>query len=373
MAKSAKIEVREGGLEGAIRDFLRDLLDKKVVEACLVPQKLPSGDSVAQGLVADPNKLDMADPLAPVMMVNSAKMVSDMTKVAPSDRPIGVVLRACELRALMELVKLKQASLDNLILIGVDCLGTYEVVDYKEKFSSGGVSSQDFIRSALKDPEGLRPLCQTCEHFSPDTADLIVGLFGLDLDREFLLLAQTERGEKAFEKLDLKEDGDPSGREKAISELTTERLKKTEEMSQATRSEIAGFDKILATLAPCIGCHNCMTVCPICYCKECFFESPTFDVDYTRYLTWAQRKGTLRMPTDTLLFHLGRMNHMATSCVGCGMCEQACPSDVPVGRMFKLVGAEVQRIFEYVPGRSLEEELPLTTFKEDELERVGEE
>jgi hypothetical protein len=31
----------------------------------------------------------------------------------------------------------------------------------------------------------------------------------------------------------------------------------------------------------------------------------------------------------------------------------------------------VQKVFDYVPGRSLEEELPLATFKEDELKEVG--
>ncbi len=372
MAKAARIEVTERGLEGVIRDLLRNMLDKKVVEACLVPQRVPSGESVVQGLVADLDRLERADPLAPVMPVNSAKIVSDMTIVTPSGSPIAAVLRPCELRALIELVKLKQASLDNLTLIGFDCPGTYSVVDHKEKSSQGNVSAAQFVKSARENPEGLRALCQTCEHFSPENADLAIGLLGMDLEREVILLAQTERGEQLFEELGLKEGADTGKREQAISELSAERAKKTEEMYQTLNDEAIGFERFLSVLAPCIGCHNCMSVCPICYCKECFFESPTFEVDYTRYLTWAQRKGSVRMPTDTLLFHLGRMNHMATSCVECGMCEQACPSDIPVGRLFKLVGAEVQKIFGYVPGRDVEEELPLTTFKEDELQRVGE-
>jgi len=90
-----------------------------------------------------------------------------------------------------------------------------------------------------------------------------------------------------------------------------------------------------------------------------------------KYLGWAEKRGTIRMPTDTLLFHLTRMNHMAISCVGCGMCQEACPNDIPVSNIFRLVGSRVQKIFDYVPGRSLEEELPLATFKEDELQEVG--
>jgi hypothetical protein len=35
------------------------------------------------------------------------------------------------------------------------------------------------------------------------------------------------------------------------------------------------------------------------------------------------------------------------------------------------VGHEVQKVFDYVPGRSLDEELPLTTFREEELPEIG--
>jgi len=61
---------------------------------------------------------------------------------------------------------------------------------------------------------------------------------------------------------------------------------------------------------------------------------------------------------------------MATSCTGCGLCEQACPVNIPLLKLFKLVGCNVQLVFEYEPGRELEEPLPLTTFKEVELEKI---
>ena len=74
------------------------------------------------------------------------------------------------------------------------------------------------------------------------------------------------------------------------------------------------------------------------------------------------------MPGDTLIFHLTRMSHMATSCVSCGMCESACPSGLHVARMFTSVGSELQALFEYIPGRDSEETPPVSTFKEEELE-----
>jgi hypothetical protein len=36
-----------------------------------------------------------------------------------------------------------------------------------------------------------------------------------------------------------------------------------------------------------------------------------------------------------------------------------------------MVGDKVQEVFEYVPGRNLGEEMPLSTFREDELQEVG--
>ena len=86
-----------------------------------------------------------------------------------------------------------------------------------------------------------------------------------------------------------------------------------------------------------------------------------------RYLRRAQKKGQIKMPVDTVLYHLTKMNHMASSCVACGLCEQACPMDIPLGRIYSRVGRHVQALFDYVPGRSLDEELPVTTFKEEEL------
>jgi len=43
-----------------------------------------------------------------------------------------VVLRSCEIRALVELVKFQQAKLDDVLIVGIDCLGAYKVVDWQK-------------------------------------------------------------------------------------------------------------------------------------------------------------------------------------------------------------------------------------------------
>ena len=130
MTKSAMIDVKEGKVRLAINGFLKDLFAKKVVEAMLVPLAHPAGTNVVQALISDAAKVDAADVFAPVMPVNSAKILQAMTRLTPSDRKTAVVIRPCEMRAVVELIKLKQIQPANLLFIGIDCPGAYSVKNY---------------------------------------------------------------------------------------------------------------------------------------------------------------------------------------------------------------------------------------------------
>jgi formate dehydrogenase subunit beta len=368
-----RLEVRDSALE-TMTAFLRGLLEKGVVDALLVPRHTPAGDNVVQTLFTDPTKLEGVDPIAPVLPVNSAKLVSDLTETGAVGR-LGAVLRSCEVRALIELVKLQQASLDNVVLIGVDCLGTYEMNDYAELVVSGnGDLSTDLLAQAeeghLTPHEGyqFRVACQMCEYPVPQGVDLALGLIGVDTANEILITASDELAEQ----LELSPAEMPAARQEAVDGLAAERTEERDRRFAEFRQRVVDMPSLLAEFSRCIRCHNCMVVCPICYCKECIFRTATFDHASAQYFRWANRKGAIRMPTDTLIFQLTRLNHMVTSCVGCGMCESACPNDLPVATIFRAVGQKVQALFDYVPGRSLEEELPVATFREDELTSLGE-
>jgi formate dehydrogenase subunit beta len=95
-------------------------------------------------------------------------------------------LRPCEIRALIELVKLQQATLEGLTLIGVDCPGTYELPRYMERRGQGSIGLDEVLAAARdgRDPgsEGfvLRTACRTCLHPAPDPAAIRLELFGLD-------------------------------------------------------------------------------------------------------------------------------------------------------------------------------------------------
>lgn len=374
MAKTATLSAGDG-LRATINAFLAELLKKQVVEAILVPITDPSGKTVVQSLVTKPEYLDKADVLAPVMPVNSARIVQAMTRLAPAGRKTAIVMRPCELRALVELVKLRQISLENLYLIGFDCPGAYP---YKTAAELGDGSTSDaFVEQSLGGGEiaGLRPGCAICEFPAPLVSDLTIGLFGVDRAKNVLLVTGSEKGEELLDGLGLtsETEGDAaSQRESAVATIVGDMKKKRDEFFAVTKEEIGGTEKLATVFGPCIKCQNCQTACPVCYCRECFFCSPTFELEADKYLNQAEKRGAVRMPADTLLFHLTRMTHMAASCIGCGACEEACPMDIPLLKIFQLTGSNVQELFEYVPGRSLDDELPPTAFREDEFEWIGE-
>jgi formate dehydrogenase subunit beta len=130
------------------------------------------------------------------------------------------------------------------------------------------------------------------------------------------------------------------------------------------------LDTLSEILAPCVNCYNCRVACPVCYCRECVFGTDTFRHDGGQYLGWSAKRGQLKLPADTLFYHLTRMVHMSTLCVGCGQCSSACPNDVPVWEVLSTVAERTQARFGYLPGRSLEEPQPLAVFQAEELVEV---
>ncbi len=422
----AIIKVKDNNPAAAIQELLRSMLSQGLVSAVLVPQEIPSSKTVVQTLVRDPAKLGAANPLAPVFGVNSARIVAkmciDQMVRAPADvdevqepeqeqeseqeqqadspdaedkasaqeegqasepgqddseqqpagcdgqsrpAPIALVLRPCEIRALVELVKLQQASMDPFLVIGVDCWGTYSVKEYAAKVKGSGDSSvtADFLKQVTAGnlPEEVRGACRICQYPAPTYADVVIQLIGDDINQQIHVQAQSEKGKELFTALGLEDTPESGEREKAIAKL------KDDKKQLAEKDQVDFLDMISSL---CINCHNCRAVCPICYCKQCVFEGEVFKYPLEKYLNLSGKKGFLCMPPDKLLFHLTRMSHVATSCVACGQCEAACPNGIPLGQIYHKISTAVQEALGYEAGRSLDDELPLTTFREDELSVV---
>lgn len=376
MAISAKIDVKDQDILSSLKDFFRSILQLEDVSAILVPQHLPMKNVVMPTLVTDPERLDGVDPLAPIFPANTAKVVSRLTR-KPAGGKVAVVLRSCEIRAFIELVKLKQGYMDEVVIIGIDCLGAYKNTDYF-KFVGEDVteSTKKFYQSVLSekgaamDDVDLATACKACEYPVPDSADIIIGLFGLDTNNQLLVQAKNSKGEELLTRLDLPALEEPKARQDAIESLITRRTDYRDKMFAETTEATNTLEKLTGYLANCINCYNCRVACPVCYCKECVFVTDVFNHEPSQYLKWAIRKGAIKMPTDTVFYHITRLAHMSTACIGCGQCSNACPNDIPVMELFRTVAQQTQKAFEYEPGRSIEDDPPLSVFMEDELTDV---
>lgn len=362
------------GTSNAARKLLSGLLASGAVDLVVVQVAQPRTGRTMHALVRDPELVAASHPFAPVMPVSAARMVSRLAAQAPGRR-VAAVLRPCEERALVELVKLKQATLDDLLVVGFDCPGAVEreELDRLAAGPDGLDGAARAVRGAAFEPEApgpeLRPACRMCDRFAPGPlADIALEVFGHD---GAIGVRLGERASAAVDPTALgleRAAAEPTARAAIVEALVLERRKALARELEALAHLPAGVEGLLDEVSACIRCGACRQACPICFCRRCTFEMPTHEHEPADYLRWADRKGAARLPEDLLLYHLTRLAHVGLSCAACGACESACPQGIALTRLFAHVAPRVRAPFDYVPGRAVDEPLPLSVFERDELE-----
>lgn len=371
-----KIQKDSEQLLNPIRDFLHRILELDEISAILTPLWLPMKNVVMPVLVNDPELLDRADPISPAFPMNAAKLACRLTR-KPTGSKTVVLLRPCEIRAFTELVKLKQGSPDEITIIGLDCQGAFTNKDFSGFVAGNGQNStEEFYNHAIStnnensDLPNIAEACRACEHPVPDGADIIIGLYGLEDSDYFMVKAQTQKGKELVRELGLPEAEEPPNRNEKIKALFEKKAAFRKEMYAETEKLTSDLESLTSYLAGCVNCYNCRVACPVCYCRECVFTTDVFDHEPVQYQRWAVRKGGVKMPADTVFYHLTRMAHMSAACVGCGQCSNACPNDIKVMELFRLMADRTQNAFDYQAGRSLDEAPPLSEFREQEFSEV---
>jgi formate dehydrogenase subunit beta len=368
------IQVESKNPEATIRGLFAQWLKDGKLSAILTPAYSAAGTATV-ALVSNPEKLAEAAPLLPAMGVNAASIVDEIARDGSPNAKVGLFLRPCELRAVVELMKLKQIAHESLVLIGVDCPGTYKAAGFRNVRGKDADFDNKHVRdqAGYADNVNFRMGCQMCEHSKPLVYDLNVGFIGMDPDTELWVEAASDKGKTLLEGSEIQEQDEPDSRKQALEKLSAARRAKTARRIEELDKAMMGPEKLVEYFADCLNCHNCMKVCPVCYCRECFFDSDTFQRDIAEHVRVSLRKGATRMPSETMLFHLTRMNHMMLSCVQCGICEDSCPVTIGLATLYKKVSQNAQSEFDYLSGRNLDEPLPLVTFRESEFLKVGEE
>ena len=241
---------------------------------------------------------------------------------------IGIVAKGCDSRTVVELIKEKQISREQVVIIGVPCHGLIDRRRIEAKIGGKKILKAEeedngiIVKGAGRTDvfaknECLHPSCQACTHRNPVISDILIG---------------EEVEENASD---------------SYSDVAELEAESPEERWKYFSHEV---DK-------CIRCYACRNACPLCYCEECF-------VDCTRP-KWIGKTTDI---SDTMIFHIMRAFHMAGRCVDCGACERACPMGIDFRKLTRKLVHDVKELYGYESGTSLDEVAPLTTFKPDDPE-----
>jgi formate dehydrogenase subunit beta len=365
-------KIKTGTCPGdGVKVLLEKMLDAGAIRAALVPLESTGKSKIEFSFLGSKESLERAKPLAPYFFGNRALLVSRLTRLGDLPEMSAAVLRPCEVRSLVELKKLKQVHDGNLMIICADCAGTVSAGVYREKIA-GGFDFHPLIREAYSkggEIEGERAPCSICLHPAQEACvDIRIGIFGQE--RAVLVIPVSERGMQLIERLELDraEQEDLDANSAALEKLRRKRKKTREDWLEQLNFKKGGIKELAEHFDACEQCRACSEICPVCYCKQCYFKLVSMETEPENSFLKVLDLERMPLPGSPIFFHLGRMTHMVHSCTGCGACSEACPSSIDVAKVFIAVGSEVQKTLDYEPGRNPEENLPLTVFKEDELE-----
>lgn len=358
----------KNGIQKEILQLFQKAIEKKHFDAVMLPMKVPSGDSFAWIMIKQPAYLKDAQPLAPIMPVNAAKALKRYTRKGKGNLKIAALMKPCEIRATIELTKLNQVHLEDVTLFSYDCVGALPMREYIDDPKTGDTKFSKLLNEKKWDSKDVKTICRICDKFSISASDLHFAL----TDEDLILISNSNKGEKLISALDLKADTDTKKWQIYNKQQKKVKTNNKKDSFEIIEKMVEGFDNLTQTFANCIGCHNCSSSCPICYCRQCYFDSSVAKPNSDVVMMRAEDRGAASLPLDRIMFHTGRMAHMSLSCVSCGLCSDACPVNIPVAKIFSYVASQTQKTFEYSAGASTGDALPMKEYRLDELGELGE-
>ncbi len=389
LAWSPDSKIQEmGSSGGAVTSLLKFALENKMVDAVLaVKKRNNSRFDAVPALITDPDLVHEAAGAMHFAPLNMVKIIKEYLDGA-MDMRVAVTCKPCDARAFIELAKRNQVHRENLFLIGLNCSGTFLPTVAEQMIREAyGENPQDLAGEEVdggkliitlkdgstreKDLEELarqgfemRENCLRCSYKIPRMADIACGKWGNKGNAATFIEICSSKG---HEFLEAAVQGGALVMETATDEQIEERKRKeTEAVENAQAREKKELDELkgyssqqrleywVGHLNRCIKCFGCRDACPICFCKECYLEP------YRGCIPGGET------PPD-IMFQLIRLSHVADSCVNCGQCQDVCPMEIPLTRLYNFLNREVADIFEYEPGVDINQPPPLTTVTDQEL------
>ena len=384
-------EIAESGeCGGAVTSVLKFLLEEGIVDAVLAVKKGADLYDAVPTLITDPAEIIESAGSLHCGTLNLAKVVEKYLGGA-KDIKIAVTTKPCDAMTLRELMKKDKVIQDNVVMVGLNCGGTlppvktremiekfYEIDPenvVKEEIAKGNLvietadNEEKEISIDVLENEGYgrRSNCRRCETNIPKMSDLALGNWGVIgplAGKATFIEVFSEKGadilDKAIKAGALKvQDPIPKGIEiratidKAMINLANKWQNKN---FKEKEGELITIDQYMDEFDKCIKCYGCREACPICFCEKCSIESETDK--------WV---GKGELPPSPM-FHFVRMIHMVDSCTNCGQCEEVCPAEIPLARIWHEINVKLQDVFRYYPGQDIEQKPPLSVIDKEPSE-----
>jgi formate dehydrogenase (coenzyme F420) beta subunit len=380
--------VESGECGGAVTSILKFMLEEGIVDAVLAVKKGADLYDAVPTLITDPEKIIESAGSLHCGTLNIATTLNTYLKGA-KDFKIAVTTKPCDAMTIVELMKRKQIDADNVVMVGVNCGGTLppvqarEMIDQfyeldpdsvvKEEIAKGNLiieTADEEKEISIDDLEdqgfGRRTNCRRCENNIPKMADLALGNWGVIgplAGKATFIEVFSEKGadilDKAIKAGALKvQDPVPKGIEirANIDKAMVNLANKWQDRDFGESGGLMELDQYMDEFERCIKCYGCREACPICWCKQCSIESQSDD--------WV---GKGELPPSPM-FHFVRMIHMVDSCTNCGQCEEVCPAEIPLAKIFHKVNSNIQKTFGYRPGYDKEQKPPLSVVDKEPSE-----
>ncbi len=329
---------------GAVRRVVETVWEQTGLDGMLVLTNGSPEARIKPRLIDNPDRLSEINPFKPLMTLNAAALIPDLVQENPQTR-FGALLRPCEMRALIEMVKHDSFTIEKVLTISVDCLGTLPADEYHWRAERKGSSDKlthealQFARQGGIVAYRYRSACQMCTSPEAKGGDINIHVLGLPVRQHILVEA---RDEDTAQRISLDaiqaRTADPAlvNQHKRVLVRLSERHRRTMERLMTYLVDVlpADVNAVAKQLENCGPCQTCINVCPICSINR-------------------PRRG------EDGEYVLGDVMRWLISCAGCGMCEQSCPNHLPLSTIFTHIREQLSAEWGYLPGHSLDEPLPL--------------
>lgn len=292
------------------------------LDGMLVSSDMLDGHDVGDYVLDQPKQLQHFNPFRPAMHVNAAASVPGILREKSTGR-YGVVLRPCEMRALVQLEKLDPFPYERLVTICVDCLGTFPAGDLgwraERRGSADGLANDTlkFARQGGISVDRYRPACQICRSSGAEGADVNIWVIGLPARQVIMVNAPAQEMARQCHfanSTPVESDGELFKMRQRVLDRIIMRNQHSREryIQEMIDSFPATVEAIAEHLEQCGECRQCLNACPIC-CARHLERGPDGRYNRREIAQWL------------------------AACAGCGMCEQACVQNIPLSAVFGVV------------------------------------